>query len=133
MLVIWGRRAIQYQEIVFRAFSLAGKYGIEDSAGYVSFVSQIGLAFDGTLKQLINSILTKHSSAHRIGIEMLGPPFAITQPVQPVLNKENTIDLSAIIGNVAHDLVIWDLEDRGLSYQLAKQGCDQLARFVARI
>ncbi len=129
-LVIWGRQAIQCQEIVFRALSLAGEYGIEDSVGGVPFASQVALSFDGTLNQLINSIISKHSGARRMGIEMLGPPFATSQSVRQQLNKETDISLSAILGNAAHDLVLWDVEDRGLSYLLAKQGCDKLAQMA---
>lgn len=32
-----------------------------------------------------------------------------------------------LLGNLAHDLVQWDLEDSGTSAQLGKRGCDALA------
>jgi hypothetical protein len=131
-LIFWGRRVRQYQAMVNQAINIAGENGLDDSAGRVEFVARSQLIFDGTLKQWIAREYPDYQNSNRACVELIEPPLAVHQTTR-AKNGHEKPSLAAILGNTAHDLVLWDLEDRGMSPELAKSGCDQLAQMAREL
>lgn len=126
-LFLLGRHATRGRELVLRALGRTGKRGLTEPRGRgplhpmasfdVRFSSTYVPVFAGTLGAWVAARRGK-SSPKRVGIE-LASPLVASPP-----------DLAALLGNTAHDLVQWDLADRGLSDawgEGAKQRCDELS------
>ncbi len=112
-MTLWGRKARGLAALILTALDAMARSGVRGRQGNVRFTPDVRLAFEGTLARWAEGWLPR--GADRVLVEFLGPC------------DTRTPDLSTLAGNAAHDLVQWDLDDRGDSEHLGKVGCDELA------
>lgn len=118
-LILWGRQAVGREGVVRRAMRIAGETGLLDNQGPLLFRVKGRDLFDGTLGdwcELFQADLPDPLEHLLVGLQ---GPFS------------GRPDIKGIIKNAALQLVRWDLEDRGWSERLGKQGCDELADAVS--
>jgi len=114
-LVLWGRRAVAARRLACEALMRAGRVGLWDGSEAVAFDASVEPLFEGMLGEWVR----------REGDAASGPTHLRVELASPYNGKRP--DLAHMLGNLAHDLVQWDLEDGGESTVLGKRGCDALA------
>jgi hypothetical protein len=115
-VVLFGRRALAHRGVVRAALDAAGGPGLRDARGSVSFTATVAEGgFEGPLGDWTSRTVPMNTTPQRVLVELV-EPCDVRAP-----------DIVAVTCNLAHDLVQWDLEDRGASVNLGKPGCDALA------
>ncbi len=114
-VVLWGRRALAARQLAFEALAAAGRAGLWNGRTSVLFDLTYRPVFEGTLGAWAARSRPHAMAAGRVLVELASPC------------QGDDAQLAPLLGNLAHDLVQWDLEDRGRSAELGKRGCDALA------
>lgn len=114
-VTLWGRRALAARTLALNALAGAGRRGLWDGAHTVRFDVVAEPVFEGTLGAWVFRQRGPEAEPDRALVEF-------TSPCQG-----EVLRFGALAGQVAHDLVQWDLEDSGASTTLGKRGCDELA------
>lgn len=115
--VLWGRRATSAdaRRLVAAALEAAGRSGLGDPRGErTAFEVEPGPVFEGTLGRWVQLSSPAHLPS-AIEVELATPC------------RTTAAGLAAVAGNAAHDVVQWDLVDRGIEQQHGPRGCDALA------
>jgi hypothetical protein len=110
-MVLWGRRALAARALAFEALVAAGRAGLWDDRASVLFDVTYKPVFEGAL----GAWAAQATATDRVLVELASPC------------QGGDAQLAHLLGNLAHDLVQWDLEDSGDSTRLGKRGCDTLA------
>ena len=96
-------------------FGAAGRAGLWNGRTSVLFDLTYRPVFEGTLGAWAARSGPHAMAAGRVLVELASPC------------QGDDAQLAPLLSNLAHDLVQWDLEDRGRSAELGKRGCDALA------
>lgn len=112
-VVLWGRAAIAGQMEAWAALRAAGGRGLDGPRGTLRFEVDLDVEGDGTIAGWAEE-MPRHGRAQLA----FGPRSA--ERSEPARTAER-------IADAAHDLVQWDLFDRGDDEALGKRGCDALA------
>jgi len=124
-VVLLGRHANHERDLVVAALAKAGQSGIiergvdkhsgEPSVDAVGFDTSTRELWSGSLGAWVQARLDGQLW-REVGVE-LATPLAADPP-----------DFGSMLGNVAHDLVQWDLADSGLASSWARDGADAKRR-----
>lgn len=114
-VALFGRHAVDAVENVLAALHLAAAWGVRDDEGAVRFALRGDVRDARTLAERAASLRDEAPPGARWSLEFVDPCAA------------EAPELAALAGNAAHDLVQWDLHDRGDDEALGKRGCDALA------
>jgi hypothetical protein len=114
-MVLWGRRALAARQLAFEALTAAGRAGLWNGRTSVLFDLAYKPVFEGTLGAWAARAWPRAAVAGRVLVELASPC------------QGDDAQLARLLGNLAHDLVQWDLDDDGRSAALGKRGCDALA------
>ena len=127
-VTLWGRHAIAAKQEVIATLKQMGNLGLNSENRKVYFsIAQIETAPALTLTEQIQKLPKK-------------PQSVLLEFQTPFLHQEKTpkgkrnfhtqanIPIVNILGNVAYNLVAWDIEDRDLGEKLDKQKRHNLAR-----
>jgi len=105
---VWGAPAVAARKAVIAAIGEAGRRGLCDDLGKVPFTLDV--------KEI-------HRGSLRTWGRQTGPPpdRLLVEFSTPCHSR--AADLPRIVGNMAHDLCQWDIEDRGLAPDLGRADC----------
>lgn len=117
-IVLFGHRAVANRALIGRALEHTGTRGIRLADTSLQFLPRPSGEFSGPLHQRLAQILPMHIARDHAAPVLL----ELSAPLDTTSGE-----LATVLGNMAHDFVQWDLEDRGLAERLGKAGCDQLA------
>jgi hypothetical protein len=112
-VTLWGRHAIARARIARAALRAAGGRGLDGHHGPIRFETNLHITYEGPVGAW-RDIPDEGSSL------TLRFPSRRTVAAEPARMVDR-------IADAAHDLVQWDLFDRGLDTALGKPGCDPLA------
>ena len=127
-VTLWGRHAIAAQQEVIATLKKMGKLGLNSENRKVYFsIAQIETAPALTLTEQIQNLPRK---PHSILLEFQTPFLHQERNLKGkrYFHTEANIPIVNILGNVAYNLVAWDIEDRGLGEKLDKHKRHKLAR-----
>jgi hypothetical protein len=121
-LVLWGRRAASAVELVLGAVRDDKAFQLLDRGEWIPFERAVSRVFEGGLGQFVTEVAPPGRAR----------PARLLVEIADLLDAKD-FDLAKILGTVAHDLVQWDLEDRGDADRLGKTSCDDLAEKARRL
>ena len=118
-VTLWGRHAIQAHDTVITTLAEMGRVGLQDSSdrriGYA--IEHIDTEDFFTLGQRLEAL---QNTYWQQALLRFRTPFLHREPVvqddgkrEKLFFAAGELPLAKILGNIAYELVAWDLEDRG--------------------
>jgi hypothetical protein len=132
-VVLCGRTATESAALMHETMESLGRAGVGPIARPVGFrVARVGVEFEGHLMEIAGP---EPEPGEELMLELVTPagsdPSRISKANQSRFltpSEERTrFPLGWLLGNVADDLVRWDIEDRGLTVVYGKDASDELA------
>jgi len=127
-VTLWGRHAIAAQQEVIATLKKMGELGLNSDKNQVYFgIAQIETAPTLTLAQRIQTLPEKPDS---ILLEFQTPFLhqEKTPEGKRYFHTQPNLPIVSILGNVAYNLVAWDIEDRNVGEELDQKQRHSLAR-----
>ncbi|MCK5720745.1 MAG: hypothetical protein KAH84_12470 [Thiomargarita sp.] len=125
-ITLWGRHAITYQNMVKETLEKMGRFGLNNQGISIPFkIVDIKTMPNLTLMDRIEK-LPKTSS---VLLEFQTPFLhAGNSKNRHEFHTDDKLPIANILGNIAYDLVAWDMEDRDLGETLDSKMRHNLAR-----